>query len=31
MNSQEEIKNPIGPKLAGWGIVLMIIYLFIAR
>lgn len=31
MPSEKEIKDPIGPKIAAWGIVLMIIYLVIAQ
>jgi hypothetical protein len=31
LQSKEEIREPIGPKIAAWGIVLMIIYLVIAQ
>lgn len=31
MPSKEEMKDPIGPKIAAWGIVAMIIYLVIAQ
>ena len=31
MPAREEVNDPIGPKIAAWGIVLMIIYLFIAQ